>query len=794
MTLAPKARFGAFEVLARLGAGGMGEVYRARDTRLDREVALKVLPPDTVTDDEARARLLREARLASKLNHPHVCTIHEVGEADGQLFIAMELVEGESLAERLAGGALPREQVLRYGVQIADALAHAHERGVVHRDLKSANIVLTAAGRAKVLDFGLAKQLVEKNLSKVMTMSQASLTTPGTVAGTLAYMAPEQLRGRPADARSDIWALGIVLYEMAAGRRPFQGPTGFALSAAILNEPPAPPPPAATPLVALAAILERCLAKEPGERFQRAGELRAALETAQASDGVTRVPTARTAVGAPSRRRWLAAAVALGLAATVALDVGGVRSRLAGGTAPHAFDSLAVLPFENLSGDPDQSYLAAGIHEALITELARLSGLERVIARASAVRYEKSDKPLKQVARELGVTTLMTGSVLRSGGRVRVTAHLIDPATDAQLWSDSFEREMRDVLALQNEIVAAITRKTRLRLTPREQARLATAKPVDPEAYEAYLKGRFHWYRFAPRDLEVALDYYRQVLEKEPLYAPAHSAIADVWSGRIVLGIVPPAEGWPRAKEAANRAVELDPSLAEAHCVLANVHASWEWSWANAEREYRRALELNPGYADAHLFYSHFLSVMQKSDEALAEGRRALELDPHNVFFQGLYGWDLLFARRIDDAIARFRETLQLQPESEIAREGLWRAYFLTARYEDALAAAIQLFAGDAEVVESLTSGQREAGYPAAMRAAAETLVARSRTAWVRPVRIAALYDHAGMPDAALEWLERAFEARAHDMYYLGADPYSEALRSDPRFRDLLRRLRLPAG
>ncbi len=447
-----------YRILEKIGAGGMGEVYRAHDEQLDRDVALKVLPPTSFADATARARLLREARAAASLNHPHICTIHEVGEANGQAYIAMEFVRGQPLSAQLASGPLAVEEVVRTGLQLADALAHAHERGIVHRDLKSANVMITLGGRAKVLDFGLAKRLSQEELTEATTRSQASLTQPGAVMGTLAYMAPEQLRGQPADARSDVWALGVVLYEMAAGQCPFRGQTGFELSSAILNQPP-PPLPGKVP-VELKAVIERCLEKEPARRYQRGGEVRAALEAVQL--GVVPVWVAwRYRLG---RRPLLALAASVALLAAVlaVLDVGNLRTRLVGG-APR-IGSLAVLPLENLSGDAEQDYLAAGMHEALITDLAKLSGLERVIAR------------------ELKVDALITGAVLRAGDRVRITAQLIDPAKEQQLWAERYERELRDVLTLQNEIVAAITRGIRLQLTPQEQARLASARPVNPEA------------------------------------------------------------------------------------------------------------------------------------------------------------------------------------------------------------------------------------------------------------------------------------------------------------------------
>ena len=482
---------GPYLILSKVGEGGMGEVYRARDSRLERDVALKVLPAAALADETARARLVREARLASKLNHPHICTIYDVGESEGRTYVAMELVEGQSLSDRVARGALPIAEVVAYGQQMAGALAHAHAKGVVHRDFKSANVVVTPEGEVKALDFGLAKRLASDEPADGTTLSRQSLTEAGVVAGTLAYMAPEQLRGRPADARSDIWALGVVLYELAAGRRPFQGKTGFELSSAILSQ-PIPAVPASVP-APLAAVIDRCLAKEPGERYQRADDVRAALEALQTGT-VAPWMHRRYLIRRRAWPAWVAAAlVVVSLlvgSLLVGFDVGGVRGRLAGTHGIPRIESLAVLPLENLSGDSSQDYFAVGMTEALITDLARLGALKRVTARGSVMRYRGTKLSFAEIARELKVDALITGSVLRSGGLVSLTVQLIDPKTEAQLWTNRYQRELKDVIRLQNDIVAAIVGELKVQLTPADQVRLASARPVNPDAYDAYLKGR----------------------------------------------------------------------------------------------------------------------------------------------------------------------------------------------------------------------------------------------------------------------------------------------------------------
>jgi len=771
---------GHYRILEKIGAGGMGEVYRAHDQQLDRDVALKVLPASSFTDATARARLLREARTASQLNHPHICTVHEVGEADGQAYIAMEFVEGQPLSVLLENKASPAEQILRYGMQLAEALAHAHERGVVHRDLKSANVIITPEGRAKVLDFGLAKRLSGEELAEATTRSQASLTQPGAVMGTLAYMAPEQLRGQPADARSDIWALGVVLYEMAAGGRPFQGQTGFELSSAILNQPPAPLP--GTVALELRAVIERCLAKEPARRYQRGGELRAALEAIQ------------TGVVAPwvawryhlARRRWLALAATLVLAAVLlGLNVGGLRTRLFGGAPQIA--SLAVLPLENLSGDPEQDYLAAGMHEALITDLAKLSGLQRVIARSSVLRYQKTDKPLPQIARELKVDALITGAVLRAGDRVRITAQLINPANEEQLWADRYERELRDVLSLQNEIVAAIMRGIKLQLTPQEQARLASARPVNPEAYEAYLKGKFYLNKFTPEGFEKGLAYLQQAVEKDPTNPLPYAGLA---LGYSLIGHEAVSDAFTRAKAAAGRASELGGMLAETHEAFAEIKLYSDWDFAGAEQDFRRALELNPSLPEAHAHYAWYLQLVGHMDESLAEMRRAQEVDPLAPLWPAWQGWMYWWGGQYEEAIAEARKSLELNPDFPWGLYVLGAVYAQKGMYEEAIAAHEKAAAASRAVRWGLGHTYALAGRKDEARKVAAEL--EKKPTPMDTWGLAEIYTALGQKDEAIGWLEEGFKLRFSWMPWIGRNPALAPLRGDPRFRDLLRRLDLP--
>ena len=658
-----------YRVTAKLGAGGMGEVYLAHDERLDRDVALKVLPAKTLADEAARKRFRKEALALSRLNHPNIATVHDFDTQDGVDFLVMEYVAGETLSEKLSNGPLPEEEATKLGRQVADALEEAHEHGVIHRDLKPGNVMVTPKGQAKVLDFGLAK--LARPVSE--TALTESLTETPAAAGTLPYMAPEQLQGQEADARTDIYALGAVLYQMATGRRPFPEAQAPQLIAAIMNESPQPPSGLNSQVSAgLESIILKALEKDPQQRYQSSRELITDLERLGGPEPLLAARRRRA-----TRRQLLATAavavVAL-LVVTFGLNLGGLRDRLLGTAAPARIESIAVLPLENLSGDPEQDYFAAGMHDALITDLAKLGGFKRVIARSSVMRYQETDKSLPQIARELGVDAVITGSVLREGDRVRITAQLINATTEEHLWAERYERELRDVLSLQNEIVVAIAREIELQLTPQEQTRLASARAVNPEAYEDYLNGRFHAQKFTPQDLEIAMNYFQRALEKEPNYAMGYAGIARVWTSRQQMGFVPPHEAGPRAKAATAKALELDSTLAEVHHRLAVIRGWTDWDWDGAEEEFRLALEINPNYADAHQVYSHLLMIMRRPEEAMAQIERALELDPHNPSFQAFYGVDLMSVRRYDDAIVQFRNALRTTPNLNFAQWGLWRA------------------------------------------------------------------------------------------------------------------------
>jgi serine/threonine-protein kinase len=784
-------RLAHFRVVEKIGAGGMGEVYKAHDEQLDRDVAIKVLPAGSFRDPSARARLLREARTASKLNHPHICTIYEVGEADGQAYIAMELVEGQSLSACLAAGALPPEQVLRYGLQLADALAHAHQRGIIHRDLKCANVIITPEGRAKVLDFGLAKRLTGEQLAEATTQTMDSLTGPGTVVGTLAYMAPEQLRGRPADARSDIWALGVMLYEMAAGQRPFQGKTGFELSSAILSQPPPPLPPGPGGALPpeLGAVIERSLQKEPAQRYQQSSDVRAALEALQSGAALPTWPAWRYALW---RRRWLALAGALVIIVVVlaVLDVGGLRQLLRGGPGGPKFESLAVLPVASLSGDAQQEYFADGMTDGLISNLSRISAL-RVISRTSVMRYKRAAKPLPQMARELGVDAVIQASVLREGARVRLTVQLIE-ATGRRLWSQRYERELAGILALQGDVTRAIAREIGVKLTPQEEARLATRRQVNPKVHEAYLKGMFFLQQETPEAIQKGMDYLHEAVVQDPVDPLAYAGLADGYITLAHFAPDPPEDALPRARAAARTALELDGTLPEAVLALGLIKGYDDWDWEGADQAIQRALQLNPSYAMAHYHLAWHRVLFGRMEEAIAEHKRAREADPLNPAHTSWLGELYRMEGRYKEALDEAQKVFELNPNDPVGHWVRGLVYVEQGMYPEAIAAIQKAAEGVPEWRWALGPVYAVAGKKDEARRVLAELNERkvtSGTALWRACTHAAL----GEKDEAFRWL--SYEHPHIWVPWLSTNEYDlfiKPLRSDPRFQDFQRRVKLP--
>lgn len=769
----------------------MGVVYRAHDEHLDRDVALKVLPAGTLADEAARKRFRKEALALAKLDHPNIEGVHDFDTQNGTDFLVMEYIPGVTLSDRVSAGPLPEKEILKLGTQLAEGLAAAHEQNIVHRDLKPGNLRITPDGRLKILDFGLAK-LVRPFSDAGMT---ASVTETHAVSGTLPYMAPEQLQGAPVDPRTDIYAVGTVLYEMATGRLPFQEKLSTNLADAILHK-PAPPPGRLKPDISprLEQIILKCLEKEPENRYQSAKEMLMDLRRLSAPISM---PAEKPATQA--RPRWqlataISAIVVVALLAIVlGLNVGGWRDRLLGRADRATIRSLAVLPLENLSRDPEQEYFADGMTEAVITELSKIRAL-KVISRTSVMQYRGTRKPLPQIAKELNVDGVVEGSVLREGDLVRITVQLIHAPSDAHLWAESYQRELRGILALQSEVARAIAKEIQINVSPQEQVRLTRARRVDPDAYEAYLKGRYHWNKRTEVGYRKSLDYFQLAIEKDPSYALAYAGMADAYNllGRYS---VAPKEGFPLAKTAAKKALEIDETLAEAHTSLAFAQQRYDWDWSGAEKEFKRAIELNPGYATGHHWYALYFSPLGRHEEAIAEIERARELDPLSLIINTNVAWVYWLARQYDRAIGQFRKTVEMDPSFGLAHERLGLAYEQKGMYEEATAAfrkAMALLGDNTEVVAALGHALGVAGRRDDAQKVLVELQRLSTRKYVSSYDVAVVYLGLGDKGQALTWLEKACQERAGGLLYAKVDPRLDPLRSDPRFQDLLRRMNFP--
>ena len=836
MALSEGTKLGRYEIRSKIGEGGMGEVYLAQDTQLRRSVALKILPAEFTQSEERLRRFEQEAYAASALNHPNIITIHEIGKTDSAHYIVTEFIDGESLRQLMQGGPVSVGKVLDVAVQITSALATAHAAGIIHRDIKPENVMLRRDGVIKVLDFGLAKLTQNETGVNSEALTRALVnTSAGMVMGTPSYMSPEQARGTDTDARTDIFSLGVVLYEMLAGRAPFAGETAADIISVLLQKEPQPLSTLAHDVPAeLQHIVSKALRKDRDERYQTVQSLLVDLKTlqqeldfaaklersaapdskdaaaknsAQTVIAAMRSPETQTSTARPTssaeyivsrikqRRRGFAAGLAVLLLAAIGFGYWFYNHRL---SKPAQIESIAVLPFVNASGNADVEYLSDGITESLINSLSQLPHLS-VKARSSVFRYKGKEVEPQQVAAELSVQAILNGRVVQRGDDLTLYLSLVDARTGNQLWGAQYNRKLTDLVALQNEMARDVSQKLRARLSGADEQKLAKNYTQNTEAYQAYLKGLYYWNKGPVPGYEKSRDYFQQAIDLDPSYALAHSGLALYYSFAAANGLLPPDENWPKAEAAANKALALDETLAESYNPLAAVKLYYYRDWPAAERYFRRGIELDPNFAEIHNHYALCLYLFGRNEEALTEIQRAVELEPLSLRFSLQRARILFFIRQYDRAIDQFRKTLELEPNFALAHEWLGDAYEQKGMHREAIAEwgkALTL-SGEGEQASTLERSYAASGFEMAVRALAQKKLERlnektGRGDYVPAIEYVTAYTRLGEKEQAFAWLTKAVEERNRFALEIKVNPIFDSLRSDPRFAELLRRVGLP--